>query len=198
MNGLTILIVQPRGAGRCFAGLLARLSRRDAFIPRRAVPAFIALFGALLLLAGCAGPSRHQVGSAEKRIVIDSAQRTELVMTAMSLLDTRYRYGGGSPQAGFDCSGLVVYVVDRIANQSLPHNTASLARLARPVHRNALEAGDLVFFNTLGRPYSHVGIYLGKGLFINAPSSGGRVRIDTLSNKYFASRYDGAGTFFSQ
>lgn len=159
--------------------------------------AFI-LFGTLLL-AGCSGPSGPRNNNlAQQRIVIDSGKRTELVMTAMSLLNTHYRYGGSSPEEGFDCSGLVAYVVDSVANERLPHNTASLAQISRPVHKDKLKAGDLVFFNTLNKPNSHVGIYLGDGLFINAPSSGGQVRIDALGSRYFAQRFDGARTFFSQ
>lgn len=161
-------------------------------------PFIFILFG-VLLLAGCAGPSGPRSGNlTQQNIVIDSAKRTELVMTAMSLLNTRYRYGGSTPEEGFDCSGLVAYVVDSVANQNLPHNTASLAQISRPVHKSNLKAGDLVFFNTLNKPNSHVGIYLGDGLFINAPSSGGRVRIDALGSRYFAQRFDGARTFFSQ
>jgi len=151
-----------------------------------------------VLLAGCAGPAPQRNNAALQKIVIDSGQRTELVMTAMSLLNTRYRYGGSSPEEGFDCSGLVAYVVDSVANKRLPHNTASLAQISHPVHKDELEAGDLVFFNTQHQPHSHVGIYVGDGLFVNAPSSGGRVRIDALDSRYFARRFDGAGTFFTE
>ncbi|CAM5337761.1 C40 family peptidase [Eoetvoesiella caeni] len=151
-----------------------------------------------MLLAGCASPGPQRNNAALQKIVIDPGQRTELVMTAMSLLNTRYRYGGSSPEEGFDCSGLVAYVVDSVANKRLPHNTASLAQISHPVHKDELEAGDLVFFNTLDKPNSHVGIYVGDGLFINAPSSGGRVRIDSLGSRYFAQRFDGARSFFSQ
>lgn len=153
----------------------------------------------LLLLGGCSGPTVRQSASSMQRdhVVIDSSKRGELVMTAMSLLNTPYRYGGDTPAEGFDCSGLVAYVIDRVANERVPRNTSGLARAVRPVNKNSLQEGDLVFFNTLNQPHSHVGIYVGDGLFINAPSSGGRVRLNSLSSHYFAQRFDGAGTFFN-
>ncbi len=160
--------------------------------------AALALMSALLL-AGCAGPSNyHRGAAAPQRVVIDASKRGDMVMTALSLLDTRYRYGGENPAEGFDCSGLVAYVVDRIADERLPHNAAVIAQTTRPINRKNLKAGDLVFFNTLNQPYSHVGIYVGDGLFVNAPSSGGRVRLDALDSRYFARRFEGAGTFFTE
>ena len=160
--------------------------------------AFFVLVLLMMFLAGCAGPSGPSSRASRQKVVIDAGKRSELVMTAMALLDTRYRYGGSNPAEGFDCSGLVAYVVDSVANERIPHNTASLAQISRPVDKSDLQAGDLVFFNTLNRPNSHVGIYLGDGLFINAPSSGGRVRIDAMDSRYFAKRFDGAGTFFTR
>ncbi len=119
-------------------------------------------------------------------------------MAAMSMLGINYKYGGASPDQGFDCSGLVAYATEVGAQVSLPRSTGQIARASRPVARRSLQAGDLVFFNTLRKPNSHVGIYLGDGQFINAPSSGGQVRIDSLANPYFAKRFDGARTFFAQ
>lgn len=158
----------------------------------------IAVVIGALLLAGCAGPSHYYNDHVARRVVIDAGKRGDVVMTALSLLDTRYRYGGESPAEGFDCSGLVAYVVDRVADERLPHNAASIAQTTRPVSRKELKAGDLVFFNTQNEPHSHVGIYVGDGLFVNAPSSGGRVRLDALDSRYFARRFDGAGTFFTE
>src|SRR5690606_13952275 len=124
-------------------------------------------------------------------------QRSEIVLTALGLLDSRYAYGGKHPGTGFDCSGLVAYVFSRAASQPLPHNTAEIARLSRPISRNKLKAGDFVFFNTLNKSFSHMGIYLGDGRFINAPSTGGQVRIDSLQNPYYAQRFESARTLFS-
>lgn len=158
---------------------------------------FAVAIAACMAIAGCAGTGPSPQASVQQHIVVDSAQRPDVVMAALGLLDTRYQYGGISPATGFDCSGLVAYVFRQAAEQSLPHNTDSIARLSRPVARSQLQSGDFVFFNTLGRPNSHMGIYVGDGRFINAPSSGGRVRIDSLQNPYFAKRFESARTLFA-
>ncbi|TAM19580.1 MAG: peptidoglycan endopeptidase [Candidimonas sp.] len=155
----------------------------------------------LALLAGCATQSglkssSRSGGYTSRHIVIDSAKRNDVALTAMGLLGTRYRYGGSSPNTGFDCSGLIQYVFENVANAQLPHNTAEIAQVSRPVPRSKLSVGDFVFFNTLNSPYSHMGIYIGDGQFVNAPSTGGHVRIDALSSSYFAKRYEGARTLF--
>lgn len=113
-------------------------------------------------------------------------------MMSYGLLDTGYRFGGRNPEAGLDCSGMVSYVVEQVSGQRLPHNAAAIAARTRPVARNELRPGDLVFFNTMNRPYSHMGIYLGNGKFIHAPNTRGQVRVESLAAPYFAQRYDGA------
>lgn len=149
-----------------------------------------------LWLAACAGPGNR--GPAMPNPDIDPAQRTEVIMTALSLLDTRYRYGGSQAHQGFDCSGLVKYVFGTATGATLPHSTEQIARMSRPVPRRELRAGDLVFFDTLGRPNSHMGIYLGDGRFINAPSTGGQVRIDRLDNPYYRRHFQSVGTLFAR
>jgi cell wall-associated NlpC family hydrolase len=139
----------------------------------------LALLTALLLAACSSAPQRSD------------ALRREVTITALSLLDTGYQFGGSNPEAGLDCSGLVVLVYKTAANMTLPHNAAQIARMTREVAVRDLKAGDLVFFNTLGKPYSHVGIYLGDDRFIHAPSSRGKVRVDSMKSRYFASRVDG-------
>jgi len=116
----------------------------------------------------------------------------EIVMYAYGLIGTGYRFGGSNPEAGLDCSGMVAYIVEQVSGTRLPHNAAKIAEQTRPIAVNDLQPGDLVFFNTLKRRHSHMGIYLGDGKFIHAPSSRGSVRIDTLDNTYFAPRIDGA------
>lgn len=150
--------------------------------------------GTALLLAACAGPGPRVVTTPGPRI--DPAQRTEIVMTALSLLQSDYRYGGARPARGFDCSGLVKYVFNVAADAALPHNTAQIAQLSRPIARDDLRPGDFVFFDTLGRSNSHMGIYLGDGRFINAPSTGGSVRIDSLDNPYYRRHFESARTLF--
>ncbi|OWT57626.1 C40 family peptidase [Candidimonas nitroreducens] len=153
------------------------------------------------LLAGCAGESGPRRGSslaAYRHISIDASKRQDVVLTAMGLIGTRYRYGGASPDTGFDCSGLIGYVFETATRNALPHNTKEIAEISRPVPRGELSVGDFVFFNTLHSSYSHMGIYVGNGQFVNAPSSGGQVRINSLHSPYFARRYEGARTLFRE
>jgi cell wall-associated NlpC family hydrolase len=114
------------------------------------------------------------------------------VAQAFQTLGTRYRYGGSSPAAGFDCSGLVVHVFAQAWGVALPRNARAQARVGNPVARIDLAPGDLVFYNTRNQPYSHVGIYLGEGRFIHAPRPGRRVRIESLESRYWKARYNGA------
>ncbi len=120
------------------------------------------------------------------------AHREELVIASYNLLGVGYRFGGSNPDAGLDCSGMVSYLVNVVSGQTLPHNAARIARITRPIHRHELQAGDLVFFNTTGKPYSHMGIYLGDDRFIHAPSSRGKVRVERMDNRYFAKRFTAA------
>ncbi|MBV6305919.1 C40 family peptidase [Candidimonas humi] len=153
------------------------------------------------LLAGCAGESGLRRGSnlaSYRHITIDASKRQDVALTAMGLIGTRYRYGGSSPDSGFDCSGLIGYVFENATRHALPHNTEDIAAISRPVPRGELNVGDFVFFNTLHHSYSHMGIYVGNGQFVNAPSTGGRVRIDSLHSPYFARRYEGARTLFQE
>jgi cell wall-associated NlpC family hydrolase len=95
-----------------------------------------------------------------------------------------YRYGGSSP-AGFDCSGLVMYSYSR-AGLALPHNTDKQRLAARPIKVAELRRGDLLFFQQEGKKYGHVGIYVGGGNFVHAPSSGKSVRSDRLDSPYWS------------
>ena len=123
---------------------------------------------------------------------LDTAYSQEMVIYALGLLDTGYTFGGRNPEAGLDCSGMVAYIVEQISGQRLPHNAAKIAALTRPIPLSALLPGDLVFFNTSDRRHSHMGIYMGEGKFVHAPSSRGRVRVERLDNPYFKPRIDGA------
>lgn len=122
----------------------------------------------------------------------DANPRQLLVAFAMTLRDIRYRRGGRSPHSGFDCSGFVHYVYAQVLGVDLPANSAAQFHNARKIDRDALRAGDLVFFHTRGKRISHVGIYLGQGRFIHAPTTGERVRVDRLSEHYWARRFAGA------
>ncbi|CAG0949503.1 murein DD-endopeptidase / murein LD-carboxypeptidase [Methylophilaceae bacterium] len=116
----------------------------------------------------------------------------DVLLNALSLTGIQYRYGGSSPETGFDCSGFVRYVFQQAANMSLPHNARAISQVGEVVSREHLQPGDLVFFNTMRSAFSHVGIYLGNNRFIHAPSSGGGVHVVNMNERYWAQRFDGA------
>ena len=115
----------------------------------------------------------------------------ELMLQALSLTGIRYRYGGDTPATGFDCSGFVRYVFHQFG-MIVPRRASDISQLGRTVERDELQPGDLVFFNTLRRPFSHVGIYLGEQRFIHAPSRGGQIEIVNMAERYWDRRYNGA------
>jgi cell wall-associated NlpC family hydrolase len=151
-----------------------------------------------IVLSGCASqsvrlPETEPEPAAATVPVVNATDRASgVALQALAHLGTPYRAGGLSPQTGFDCSGLVAYVYREGAGLALPRNTVDLSQLGKPVERTALRPGDLVFYNTQRREYSHVGIYLGEDRFIHAPSSGGEVRVENLRADYWARRYNGA------
>jgi cell wall-associated NlpC family hydrolase len=152
--------------------------------------------GLALLLQGC-GTTKSPTSQA-RQVAQRSEQSVErgrdVALYAMSLLDQGYRWGGRGPATGFDCSGLVVHVFREAAGLDLNGNAAALSRQSRPVQTGALQAGDLLFFNTLGQPNSHVGVYVGQGKFVHAANERSGVRMDRLSDRYYAARFEGAKT----
>ena len=131
---------------------------------------------------GSAAAAHARVGLAAH----EARERAGVVRFARRLLGVRYTYGGTSPSSGFDCSGFTRFVYAHFGI-ALPHSSFAQFDLGRRVPRGSLEPGDLVFFDGLG----HVGLYLGRGLFIHAPHSGTRVSIDPLGG-WYAAEYDGA------
>ena len=130
----------------------------------------------LLALAACASAPPAPVEAPS-----GSAQRA--AGHAAKMVGKPYRYGGAAPSSGFDCSGLVQFSF-RQAGVAVPRTTADQMRASRPV-RGSMQRGDLLFFDQEGKKKSHVGIYLGNGRFVHAPSSGKRVRTDTLDSAYW-------------
>ena len=162
---------------------------------RLVVAAAVAL--AAVLLSACGSIPSTEPTAAGRALrsyftLEDPVDSTEMVMFALGLLDVGYRFGGRNPDAGLDCSGMVSYIVEQISGRRLPHNAAQIAGITRPIPLSSMQAGDLVFFNTQDRPHSHMGIYMGDGRFVHAPSSRGRIRIEALDNPYFRTRIDGA------
>lgn len=114
-----------------------------------------------------------------------SEQGREIALFSLQLMDTKYTFGGKNPSAGLDCSGLVSYVFKSAINYKLEGSAATQAQSGKKVSRAKLAPGDLIFFNTTGKPYSHVGIYIGDNRFIHAPNSHGTVRLQELDNLYW-------------
>jgi cell wall-associated NlpC family hydrolase len=121
-----------------------------------------------------------------------TTDRDRPLIYAVHALGVQYRYGGRSPETGFDCSGLVTHVFERAWGVLLPPGTEALSKVGVPVKLRELEPGDLVFYNTRNRPYSHVGIYLGDGRFVHAPRPGAYVRVESVQTPYWRTRFNGA------
>ena len=144
------------------------------------------------LMFGCASPP-PRVPPAVYNGTRPEAIRAKVVDTARSMLGTRYRYGGSSPEEGFDCSGLVVYSYRRGGVTGLPRSAAGLARRSTSVSLNALRPGDLLFFRLSGSKVSHVAVYEGNRSFIHAPSSGKHVERVGFDHGYWGPRIERAG-----
>jgi NlpC/P60 family len=117
---------------------------------------------------------------------------SDLVVGAMGFLGVPYRYGGNSAETGFDCSGLVRKVFEQSVGKILPRRADEQASATVVIDRSDLKPGDLVFFNTMKRAFSHVGIYVGEGKFIHAPRAGGAVRVEDMRVAYWQARFNGA------
>lgn len=135
-------------------------------------------------------PESTQATASEDLGWRDAAQ--EVLMSAISLTGVKYKFGGKTPETGFDCSGFVKYVFAQAANLTLPHGARAISQLGQNVPIEQLQPGDLVFFNTLKTAFSHVGIYIGEGRFIHAPSSGGTVLVQNMNDSYWTKRFNGA------
>ena len=157
----------------------------------------LSLIAALLAACGSPGPrppaSTETIAQASRPV---SEKGNEIVLYAMGLLDTGYRFGGKNPEAGLDCSGMVSYIYGQVAGVKVAGSAADIARRGRLVDRTDLRPGDLVFFNTLGYSHSHVGIYIGDERFVHAPKTNGKVRVDRLNDRYYAQRFEGARAYF--
>lgn len=158
-----------------------------------ACPARLSLIFVAALLGACASSPPP---SAPQPVFVDpttqfSPSSDDVLFRALGLVGTPYRYGGNTPDSGFDCSGLIGFVYRDAAGIKLPRSTGELVNLRAPsVSRSALQPGDLLFFATNGgRTVSHAGIYVGEGRFVHAPSSGGTVRLDKLADAYWQRSY---------
>ena len=122
-----------------------------------------------------------------------NAPSEDIPMYAVSLIGSPYRMGGMTPKTGLDCSGFVGHVFRQVTGIILPHRSLDISTVAQPLEPGELMPGDLVFFNTLNRAFSHVGIYLGENRFVHASSSRtNKVMVSSLNDRYWRTRFDGA------
>ncbi|MCG1018205.1 MULTISPECIES: C40 family peptidase [Burkholderiaceae] len=116
----------------------------------------------------------------------------DVVVGALNMIGVRYRWGGNSPSSGLDCSGFVRYVFQDTLGLTLPRRAEEMSRVGEKVKMSELKPGDLVFFNTMRRTFSHVGIYIGDNKFVHSPSTGSTIRVDELDSGYWEKRFTGA------
>ena len=160
---------------------------------------FLWLMNGLLsaLIVGCSSapkPLPSSVAVRESKGVLSQDKRQDVVIQSMAMLDRNYTYGGKKLHTGFDCSGLVSFVYKQSAGVALQGSAADMAKRTRPIDAQSAQPGDLVFFNTLGTPNSHVGIYIGSGKFIHAANERTGVRQERLDNSYWSKRFEGFRT----
>ena len=140
----------------------------------------------LILLSACQSPRVSSKDYEENPVM------NNLAIYALSLDGTPYKYGGTSPATGFDCSGFVGHVFKQSLGKTLPRSTAEISRVGTALNLDELRPGDLVFYNTLNKRNSHMGIYLGEGRFVHSPSTGKSVTVVNMSDSYYRKRYNGA------
>ena len=141
------------------------------------------------LLAQWSGSLTSQFSQARQTF---GEKATDMLTQAMGLLGVPYRRGGSSEETGFDCSGFVRHLYEQSFGLVLPRRAAEQAKATEKIDRNELKPGDLVFFNTMKKAFSHVGVYIGDGKFIHAPRTGKSVQVDDMRAAYWQKRFNGA------
>lgn len=165
----------------------------------KAIPALLAV---LLTAASLPALAADEAADAAANAPADGAaagesggyfERTrELVIHALALIGVNYKFGGNTPADGLDCSGLVSHVFQEVAGLVLPRNSQAMSKLGAKIDRPELQPGDLVFFNTRKRAFSHVGIYIGEQRFVHAPSRDREVEVADMHDRYWQKRFNGA------
>ncbi|ADU38783.1 NLP/P60 protein [Variovorax paradoxus EPS] len=161
-----------------------RAERPRRLQPFRVPPLRWLSIGVFLLMAGCASPPVPQRTPVSNIPPLTTEQSNSITIHALGLVGTPYRYGGNTPEGGFDCSGLIGYVYRSSLGQVPPRTVSRMASFGRPVAMSEIRSGDLVLFGN-STP-SHAGIYVGDGRFVHAPSTGGEVRLDRLDGVYWS------------
>ena len=153
---------------------------------------------ATLLLSPCIASAEKPATQEEVKSNFTSTMNSiksstsELIVQALSFIGLNYKAGGNSPDTGFDCSGFVSHVFRQAAGIVLPHNAYQISQLGQKISKADLQPGDLVFYNTLKRTFSHVGIYIGDDKFIHSPSPGRAVEVVNMKDSYWRQRFEGA------
>ena len=166
-------------------------ARNTSYPLLRCVSAVVLVAAVLSTPLSVRAETEQESATVLDRLTSFTDRAAQIALEALSLVGIRYRYGGNSPEQGLDCSGLVRYVF-REAGTDLPRTSDEMSRRGRPVDQQDLQPGDLVFFNTLNRAFSHVGIYLGNNQFVHAPSTGRNVRVENMDMAYWKTRFNGA------
>ena len=146
----------------------------------------------VLLCSACATTQRNTPISSPASGNFPDETMNDLAIYAISLAETPYKYGGSTPENGFDCSGFVRHVFLKSLALQLPRTSVEMSHVGNPLQENQLRPGDLVFFNTQQQSFSHVGIYVGENRFVHAPKSGKAIAIVNMQENYWRNRYDGA------
>lgn len=144
---------------------------------------------ALALALGSFGAQAEEQNSALTRY---SNAAQEVILKGLELVGVHYRLGGNDEESGLDCSGFVRLVFKDTIGLLLPRTAREMSELGQQVDTRELKPGDLVFFNTMRRAFSHVGIYLGDQYFLHAPRPGAEIRVENMQNSYWIKRYNGA------
>jgi cell wall-associated NlpC family hydrolase len=131
-------------------------------------------------------------GSAKSFLSGMAGKAGDVVVGALNMIGVRYRWGGNTPDSGLDCSGFVRYVFQDTLGLALPRRAEEMSRIGEKVRVSDLKPGDLVFFNTMRRTFSHVGIYIGDNKFVHSPSTGSTIRVDDMDDGYWEKRFTGA------
>lgn len=137
-------------------------------------------------------PGRVSASEPARKVAHDYAPAQDLLLSAMGLIGVKYKWGGNTPESGLDCSGFVRYVFQNSLNIVLPRTSLNMSRMGDSIEKEELKPGDLVFFNTLKRQFSHVGIYLGDNRFIHSPRKGRTIEVANMGDNYWTKRFNGA------
>jgi cell wall-associated NlpC family hydrolase len=160
----------------------------------RKVMLSILLSGSLLVGGIGASAAAEQVRKPEEQSFLERYTNVaqDVILQGLKLVGVRYRWGGNDEDSGLDCSGFVRLVFKDSIGAALPRTAREMSEVGEKIDPNELKPGDLVFFNTMRRTFSHVGIYLGDNHFLHAPRKGAEVRVENMDSSYWMSRYNGA------